>query len=399
MTQRRRHVFHIPGYDPVSPQDFQARFIRQLGFFRRTWNVEADVSDAKAAAGFATWTVETSGPNWRAVTEFELLAWDDLIERDAARSQLTQLGRAVLSYADLIATGTMFRYASVNLRYFGFSILPLLYLLLLLGLALGFAAALQFWLELPSLAEIALASAGGVALFFLMLRWPGWQLHQALDDWYFSLAYIYDTRPDIDERLQQFARRIADCARDGADDEILIVGHSLGATLAVDALVRALEIDPEIGRRKAAISLVTTGATIPKCVLHPAAHRLREQVVKLARHPTVFWAEQQSREDSISFYRFDPVAMHLIAKENDRLDGKPLIRRVHVRDMLRPETFAKYRFRPLRLHYQCVSANDRRTVYDYFMMICGPLLAQQWAKAAGGFLDHFPDPQTGSLRD
>ena len=90
MTQRRRHVFHIPGYDPVSPQDFQARFIRQLGFFRRTWNVEADVSDAKAAAGFATWTVETSGPNWRAVTEFELLAWDDLIERDAARSQLTR---------------------------------------------------------------------------------------------------------------------------------------------------------------------------------------------------------------------------------------------------------------------------------------------------------------------
>jgi pimeloyl-ACP methyl ester carboxylesterase len=392
-------VFHIPGYDPVSPQEFQNRFIRQLGYFKRTWDIEAEAVVAKAAAGFPAWKVEASGPNWRAVTDFELLAWDDLIQQDSERSQLSRLGRSVRSYADLIATGTLLRYASANRRYFGFSILPLLHLLLVLGLALGFAAALRFWLELPPLEEIVLASAGGVALFLLMLRWPGWRLSQALDDWCFSLEYIYGTRHDIDERVQQFARRIAQCARDGAHDEILVVGHSLGATLAVDALARALEIDPQPGRRNTAISLVTCGATIPKCVLHPAARRLRDQARRLADDPTVFWAEHQAREDSISFYLFDPVAMRLIAKERDRLDAKPLIRRVHVRDMLQPETFARYRLRPLRLHYQCVSANDRRAVYDYFMMTCGPLRAPQWAGAPGGFLDYFPDPQTGTLGD
>jgi hypothetical protein len=26
----------------------------------------------------------------------------------------------------------------------------------------------------------------------------------------------------------------------------------------------------------------------------------------------------------------------------------------------------------MRLHYQFVMANERRTVYDYFMLICGP---------------------------
>ena len=27
----------------------------------------------------------------------------------------------------------------------------------------------------------------------------------------------------------------------------------------------------------------------------------------------------------------------------------------------------------MRLHYQFVKANERRTTYDYFMMVCGPI--------------------------
>ena len=27
----------------------------------------------------------------------------------------------------------------------------------------------------------------------------------------------------------------------------------------------------------------------------------------------------------------------------------------------------------MRLHYQFVMANERRTAYDYFMMVCGPI--------------------------
>jgi hypothetical protein len=37
---------------------------------------------------------------------------------------------------------------------------------------------------------------------------------------------------DIEDRLPQVARHIANCARDGSNDEIPIVGHSPGATLA-----------------------------------------------------------------------------------------------------------------------------------------------------------------------
>ena len=32
-----------------------------------------------------------------------------------------------------------------------------------------------------------------------------------------------------------------------------------------------------------------------------------------------------------------------------------------------------------RMHYQYVMANDRRAPYDYFMLVCGPVSAAEWA--------------------
>ena len=89
--------------------------------------------------------------------------------------------------------------------------------------------------------------------------------------------------------------------------------------------------------------------------------------------------------DTISFYRFDPVALKRIA--GDRLDGRPVIRRVQIHDMLSPESFARYRRNVLRLHYQSVMANERRAPYDYYLMVCGPVAFPDWTMAPVGFLD------------
>ena len=135
-------------------------------------------------------------------------------------------------------------------------------------------------------------------------------------------------------------------------------------------------------------SIVTAGATIPKCALHPRAQRLRDQIKKVADEPSLHWVEFQSRADAISFYRFHPLTLRRITG-NEELDARPLIRRVQIKDMLRPQSFAKYRLRVLRLHYQSVMANERRAPYDYFMMICGPLFAATWTESPLGLIDFF----------
>jgi hypothetical protein len=139
------------------------------------------------------------------------------------------------------------------------------------------------------------------------------------------------------------------------------------------------------------------GATIPKCALHPAGQRLRDQIKRVVDERSIHWAEYQARADAISFYRFDPVTLRRISGRADKLDGKPLIRRLQIHDVLHPKTFAKYRLRVLRLHYQFVMANERRAPYDYFMMICGPLPVASWTTTPAGLLDFFPDAQSAAI--
>ena len=62
--------------------------------------------------------------------------------------------------------------------------------------------------------------------------------------------------------------------------------------------------------------------------------------------------------------------------------------------MLRPETYARFKMRVLRMHYQSVSANDRQWSYDYFMMACGPVPFPLWTVSSRGLLD-FLEPDGG----
>jgi pimeloyl-ACP methyl ester carboxylesterase len=192
-----------------------------------------------------------------------------------------------------------------------------------------------------------------------------------VDDWIFSWEYLHGRRLDVDARLDRFADVLVTQARDGSLDEIVIVGHSLGATLAIEVVARALARDPNLGCHGPAICVLTVGSTIPKFSLHPAGERFRQCTARLVSEPSIAWAEYHARADAISFYKFHPVTLSRFY--GDQRTGKPVCRRVRLHLMLKLKTYWRFRLRFMRLHYQFVMANERRTVYDYFMMVCGPV--------------------------
>jgi hypothetical protein len=51
----------------------------------------------------------------------------------------------------------------------------------------------------------------------------------------------------------------------------------------------------------------------------------------------------------------------------------------------------------MRIHYQFVMANERRSTYDYFMMVCGPLPVATWTTSPLGLLDFFGDAQDAAV--
>ena len=90
---------------------------------------------------------------------------------------------------------------------------------------------------------------------------------------------------------------------------ILIVGHSLGATMAVFVLTRALDHDPEMTQHGPKIRLLTVGSTIGKLALHPAAERCAPVRKRERRRRPNRMERIPGAARLISFFRFDPVSL------------------------------------------------------------------------------------------
>lgn len=363
---RKRCVFFLGGYEPIPPERQHERFVRELGRFQQTWQAASTVSGLTLSEGgaVASWQVETRGANWAVDTEYRSLLWGDLVASDFERSDWERVPCAIRAFADFIWSGTAFRYFAVNWRYGLFFLYPIL---ILLGFAaIGVAAA---WYATLWGLPVLLVPAGALVVFALLTIWPGrfLMLPYMLDDWLFAYELVHRSRPGLDERLDLFAKDVAGRLRAGGVDEIVFSGHSLGCALKVEVLDRALRMAQEFGTRDEQLSVLSTGSSLLKIALHPAAAWLKTAVERVSQNKAVFWVEYQTMVDIISFYKVNPLQALRLPDT-----GRPTIRRVHVRDMLKPETYRRFRGNFFRLHRQLVMGNDKRYFYDYFMVCCGP---------------------------
>lgn len=368
---RKRWVFHVPGYDPAPPAAVKQRFAREIRRFEKTWSVRASVSDG---ADDESWQVTASGPNWKVETQYRLVRWDDVIEAAAHKPVWTRIPQGLLAFLDF-AAGALPQYLRANWRYAGFFLYPLVMFALLVALAvlIGIFAA---GATSSSLLGIATAVAG----FALLWRWPGRRLylHLLFDDWIFSRDFVRHGDPAVEAKLGRAARELVEVARSGDADEIVVIGHSLGAVLAIELLDRALKLEPMLGQKGLRIALISVGSSILKIGLHSAAKSFRAATERVASAPGIFWGDYQAISDVMNFYKRDPLsAMGLPAR------GVPLVRMVRIRHMLDSAIYKRIRYRPLRMHLQFVSGNNLRNAYDYFMLVCGPLSAERQARGDG----------------
>jgi len=380
----KRHVFHVSGYDPVSPDSLHRRFTRESAVFSRTWNVDARVGPIERRDGQPCWTVRTRGQNWSVTSVYEPLDWHDIVLGDIDRPLPLLLRDGFAAGFDFVRSGTAKRYfaASPGYAIFFFSAYLLVLVLAAAAIGIGAVALYVFGAPLPLAVVVALLS------FPLLMHVLGrrWRVQHGLADWTFSRAYAHGQRPDMTKRVEQFAARIAARAQAGGVDEIVCIGHSVGAILLIEAIAQLLDRNPDIGRGGAKLTVLTVGSTMPKLSLHPAAAELRAASARVAAQSAIDWTEYQTRGDMISFYKFHPVALQPLSAATEEI--RPQICRIRMREMLSARTRRRRRLSWMRMHYQLVMANELCAKYDYFMFVCGPVSAAELAGWPGGPL-HF----------
>jgi hypothetical protein len=367
---RKRCFVQMSGYEPVGPEHQHRRFVREMARFHKAWNLQGTVSPPALSAdgAVASWTIETFGPNWRVITDFHSFRWDDFVSADMAGSDWRRFPLGIAALMEFILSGTVIKYFIIAWRYGGFFLYPLVFILGMMWLAISATRFAVIHLGLPY--HLLLAPALWLAIF-VVLRWTLGRLvyiGYALDDWYFARDLVHRARRKLDERLDRLAGELVRLARETDADEIVVDGHSLGAPLSIAVVDRALQRDPLIGARGKPLHLVSSGSSLLKVALHPAAAWLREAVGRVAAAPAVYWVEYQALVDVINVYKVDPVAALGLPAA-----GKPIVKIIRIRMMVEEHTYRRFRLNFLRIHRQAVMGNERRYFYDYHMLCCGPI--------------------------
>jgi hypothetical protein len=376
---QRRLVIYVQGYDPRGLAEYYRLFRRE---YRRTCELYGLSGEVGRAVNdperFVTnWSANTHGPDWQVATRYMFLRWEDIIRRDFARPtwwKILHMYRATLL---AIASGVVPRIFKAHWRFGLFALYPIVLMTAwaLLGGLTGLAtAAVLEALGAPAPAPGLVGAAAGFSAFAAVLRLTERRTYllYLCDDAASTYQFAHRQRPDWEERMETFAGYVIEAVAESEADEVVIVGHSSGSFLAIDVLDRALERDPDLGRRGPRVRLLTIGANLPIVGFHDAAQWFRDRISRLAVAPDIAWIDYQSRHDIMNFWPFDPVAGHGIALGSERRN--PLVVPVSFRDLWGAEGFSRRRWSFFRAHFQFLHANERaEAAYDYYLICCGPL--------------------------
>ncbi|PWE30693.1 hypothetical protein DDZ14_14695 [Maritimibacter sp. 55A14] len=368
-TVRRRRVFYIPGYDPFHPRRY-----REL--YRREAAAQAEISGYRIAVTGRTgaevygWDVAAAIEGAEVTADIEVLVWTDIV-RDSMTGGIVQTYLLLLRTAWIyISTGALWRLVRLRKGPVVAALYPVVMLLgqLALALLLAWGVARLAGLLLPGWAGWIL----GLALVPLVLEWFR-RLDAKLFVYYLMHDYAFSARwrgampPVLQARIESFADRVAEALAE-KPDEVLIVGHSSGAHIALAMLAGLIRA----GRLPAdgpTVSLLTLGQAIPMVSFLPEARDLRADLRLMSEQTHVAWIDISAPGDGCSFALCDPVSVSGVARAAKRW---PLVLSAAFTQTLAPETWTRLKRRYFRLHFQYLCAFDRPGDYTYFAVTAGP---------------------------
>ena len=369
----RRRVLYIPGYDPIPPRRYRELFKREGADQAAISGYALETGARTDRTGFG-WGASTVTEGQTAQAEFEVLIWSDIVAGSMGQSIAATYGQLARTAWAYIGSGALWRLMRLRRGPVIAALYPIAVLLMqalaavLAGWLAGWLVAqvLTWWVGLPvALAVCALALRqwrkldGRIFAYYLM------------HDYAFTAQNGGAYPPALQDRITAFADRIATVAT-GDWDEVLVIGHSSGAYIAVSALANLARE----GRLPPQVSLLTLGHVVPMASFLPGAGQLRRDLHDLAAAQQV-WVDVSAPGDACCFGLCDPVAVSRCVPEGG---GGPLVLSAAFTRTLSPEKQRSLRGRWFRLHFQYLCAFDRPRDYDYFQITAGPLtLAERFA--------------------
>jgi len=373
---QRRTVFYVSGFDPKGAGHYHAMYREQSALQSALNGLAIEVGPRQRdGAGNPSWAVQARDGDTAVHTHYEFLRWDDVVRNHWPKS-------TARLWRDIVAT-TIFNLRCASLwRMFKLAWPPAV--ALFAPFALLCAVIVVFPLLSVLVGGLVLRMSGGVvfamagaAVTACVLAWIAWKLQARYSMYWLMRSYAFTARqgrnetPDLEARLDLLADRVRARIEQAEDDEVLVVGHSSGAMMAISILARALHRSPELTPAKGPrVALLTLGQWIPLLGLLPGADRFRRELQALATVPALTWIDFSAPPDGCCFALVDPLGACGVACEG-ALPDRPKLLSPRFAEMFGPSQYQALRKDKFRMHFQYLMASARRTEYDYFAITAG----------------------------
>lgn len=366
-TVRSRMVFYIPGFDPFPPRRYRELY-RSEGKAQSALTGQQIALSATDANG---WKVTATAPETGTpvTSRFEVLVWSDIVQNSMGHGIAATYLQLLRTVAIYVGSGAIWRIIRLRKGPAIAALFPVVVLVLQLCVALAVAVVVA-----SMLAPLGVA-VGAALLSMWAVLWLFRRIDHRLYAYYLMHDYAFTARDGgaipvpLKPRLSAFTDRIAAALTEDWD-EVLIVGHSSGAHLAVSVLAGLIRS----GRVPSgpALSLLTLGHVVPMVSFLPKAADLRGDLAYLSASDALTWVDVTAPGDGCSFALCDPVAVSGVAPPNQRW---PLVISAAFTQTLSPARWKDLRWRFFRLHFQYLCAFDalpgQPDDYDYFAVTAG----------------------------
>jgi pimeloyl-ACP methyl ester carboxylesterase len=362
---RRRLVLYLSGFDPRGVRYYHQLYRAEAAKQAAVSGYEIDVGKRERIdTHLLRWNVRYESDAATVETEYLYCEWDDIVRQFWVKQPIK------LAWVTLTASWRALR-SGVFSKTFQWSwpagvtaTMPAIAILLLLLLGLGLSVAGYF-------AAGVLGFVAGLAIGFGLL-WLAYQLEQKFNLTWVGRILSFHEREEqsrthsLDSRRDDFGAYLRSRLNDDNLDEILVVGHSYGAALAIAVVARVLGDMPSNGPK---LSLLTLGQTIMWLAWLPEAKTMRAEIAAAAESDAIDWHDISAPPDGACFALVDPYTA--IGDRNaERKNPKLLNAKFH--EIMPEAEFAKQSRNWMRLHFQYIMATALPADYDFFAITAGP---------------------------
>jgi hypothetical protein len=372
---RRRHVFYVSGFDPQGPSRYHAMYASEAARQAAVNGMAIEVGRRhNEDAVHAWWPVRAEVEGSDVDVRYEFLRWDDIVRLHWPRNAWVQWIQALQTIGHYLRTGAAARIRRIYAPPFTILMSPAIVLLALVLVAViagGVAGRLHRVIGvLPAAAAWVAVMAAALAL----ARWVEKQMQLAwlMRSYAFTVRDAAGAVPALQQRIAAFGQRIADVIAAGDVDEVLVVGHSSGAQMAVSAVARAIERSDHRSTDRGVqvvTSLMTLGHCMPILSALEQAVSFRNDLHLVANTRSWAWVDFTAPADGCCFVLTDPTT------GCDDVPGaaqdRPKLLSPRFATLFGQQSYARIVRDKMRYHFQYLMAAEKPGAYDYFAITAG----------------------------